>query len=82
MAAPTRTHLSDLRGATRMALDAAGGITDIVERMHRTIQVLPLPLGRGPIDTTRGSRVSKMIRISKRARFEPMHVCGPLPKVM
>jgi len=54
MAAPTRTHLADLRGATRMALDAAGGITDIVERMHRTIQVLPLPLGRGPVDTTRG----------------------------
>ena len=47
MAAPTRTHLSDLRGATRMALDAGAGITDIVERMHRTIQVLPLPLGRG-----------------------------------
>jgi pimeloyl-ACP methyl ester carboxylesterase len=54
MAAPTRTHLSDLRGAARMALDAGAGITDIVERMHRTIQVLPLPLGRGPVDTTRG----------------------------
>ena len=54
MATPTRIHLSDLRGAARMALDAGAGITDIVERMHRTIQVLPLPLGRGPIDTTRG----------------------------
>ncbi len=54
MAAPTRTHLSDLRGAARMALDAGVSITDIVERMHRTIQVLPLPLGRRPIDTTRG----------------------------
>jgi pimeloyl-ACP methyl ester carboxylesterase len=54
MAAPTRTHLSDLRGAARMALDAGVSITDIVERMHRTIQVLPLPLGRSPIDTTRG----------------------------
>ena len=54
MPTPTRNHLSDLHGATRMALDAGAGITDIVERMHRTIQVLPLPLGRGPVDTTRG----------------------------
>lgn len=54
MARPTRTHLSDLRGATRMALDAGAGITDIVERMHRTIQVLPPPLGRHATDSTRG----------------------------
>lgn len=54
MARPTRTHLADLRGASRIALDAGVGITDIVERMHRTIQVLPLPLGRHATDSTRG----------------------------
>jgi pimeloyl-ACP methyl ester carboxylesterase len=54
MAAPTRTHLSDLRGAARMAFDATAGVAEIVERMHRTIQVLPLPIGRAEPGATRG----------------------------
>jgi pimeloyl-ACP methyl ester carboxylesterase len=54
MPAPTRTHVSDLRGATRLAIDAGIGITDIVERMHRTIQLRPGPMGRAAAGTTRG----------------------------
>jgi pimeloyl-ACP methyl ester carboxylesterase len=54
MARPTRTHISDLRGAAKLAVDASSGITDIVEKMHRTIQMLPGPLGRISPDATRG----------------------------
>ena len=54
MTKPTRTHLSDLRGATRMAFDASTGIVDIVESMHRTVQRVPGPLGPKPTDSTRG----------------------------
>ncbi len=54
MAAPNRRHLSDLRGATRMGFDAATGITDIVQKMHRTIQLRPGPLGDAANDRTRG----------------------------
>ncbi len=53
MAGPNRKHLDDLRGATRMAVDASTGITDIVERMHRTIQRRPWPLGTAPRGTMR-----------------------------
>jgi len=54
MPAPNRTHLSDLRGATRLAFDATVGVTEIVERMHRTIQQRPGPLGAAATDPTRG----------------------------
>lgn len=54
MATPTRTHLSDLRGVTRMAVDATTSITDLVERMHRTIQLRPGPLGKSTAEATRG----------------------------
>jgi pimeloyl-ACP methyl ester carboxylesterase len=54
MAGPTRIHLSDLRGAARMAFDATAGVAEIVEKMHRTIQVLPLPVGRAEPGATRG----------------------------
>jgi pimeloyl-ACP methyl ester carboxylesterase len=54
MAGPTRTHLSDLRGAARMAFDATAGVAGIVEKMHRTIQVLPFPVGRAEPGATRG----------------------------
>ena len=54
MAGPTRIHLSDFRGAARMAFDATAGVAEIVEKMHRTIQVLPLPVGRSEPGTTRG----------------------------
>ncbi len=54
MPGPTRVHLSDLRGAARMAIDATAGVAAIVEKMHRTIQVLPLPVGRAEAGATRG----------------------------
>lgn len=49
-----RRHVSDLRGVTRLAVDATAGITQIVETMHRTIQSVPGPLGRAPANRTRG----------------------------
>lgn len=54
MPGPTRTHLADLRGATRMALDASAGIVNIVESMHRTVQRVPGPLGARITENTRG----------------------------
>jgi pimeloyl-ACP methyl ester carboxylesterase len=54
MAGPTRTHLSDLRGTARMVFDATAGVAGIVEKMHRTIQVLPFPVGRAEPGATRG----------------------------
>ena len=49
-----RSHLSDFRGAARMAVDAAQATTEVVEKMHRTIQMRPRPLGVSVTDRTRG----------------------------
>ncbi len=54
MQTPTRTQVSDFRGAARLAFEATVGITDLVEKMHRTIQLTPLPLGRSRAGATRG----------------------------
>jgi pimeloyl-ACP methyl ester carboxylesterase len=54
MTKPNRTHLSDLRGATRLAVDATVGITTLVEKMHHTIQLRHPPLGASRADATRG----------------------------
>lgn len=54
MSVQNRSHLSDLRGAARMAVDGAGAIADAVEKMHRTIQVGPGPLGVDVTDRTQG----------------------------
>ncbi len=40
-----RSQLSDLRGVTRMTIDATESITEVVEKMHHTIQLWPGPLG-------------------------------------
>ena len=37
----TQRHLSDLRGATRLAADATLGLADLVEAMHQRIVTLP-----------------------------------------
>lgn len=42
----SRADLEDLRGVSRMAFDAVGGVTGVVERMHATILRRPLPFGR------------------------------------
>lgn len=54
MAPLNLAHVADLRGAAHVALDATVGVVDIVERLHRTIQATPLPLGEGPRSPTRG----------------------------
>jgi pimeloyl-ACP methyl ester carboxylesterase len=43
-----RQHLADLRGASRLAFDAAIGITSLVETVHHTIQLRPGPVGQAP----------------------------------
>jgi pimeloyl-ACP methyl ester carboxylesterase len=42
----TRSHVDDLRGASRLAVEATRGVTDLVEAMHRTIGGGPNLLGR------------------------------------
>ncbi len=54
MATPTRMNMDDLRGAARLAVDATIGITDLVEKMHHTIQLGHLPLGASRADVTGG----------------------------
>ena len=50
----TRSQLSDFRGAARMIADAAKATTEVVEKMHRTIQVNPGTLGVSVTDRTKG----------------------------
>jgi len=50
----TRTQISDARGTSRMLFDASAGLVDVVERMHRTIQRRPSPIGRPISDATPG----------------------------
>ena len=45
---------ADLRGASRLAVAATLGVTDLVEAMHRTVQRVPLPLGKPVEGRTRG----------------------------
>jgi pimeloyl-ACP methyl ester carboxylesterase len=49
-----RRHLSDLRGVVRLAVEATVGVTDLVEKMHHTIQLGHPPLGVSRADNTSG----------------------------
>ncbi len=49
-----RTHLADLRGAARLAVDATLGITTLVEKMHHTIQLVHPPFGASRAASTGG----------------------------
>jgi len=49
-----RGQLSDLRGVLRLAVDATLGITDLVEKMHHTIQLSHPPLGASRAGNTSG----------------------------
>jgi hypothetical protein len=49
-----RNHLSDLRGASRLAIDATRGLADLVEAMHHSISRAPGLLERPPTGRTRG----------------------------
>ena len=42
----TRRITSDLRGASKLAIAATVGVTDLVEAMHRTIASVPAPFGQ------------------------------------
>ena len=54
MPGPNRSHVADVRGASRVLVDATAGVVGVVERMHRTIQRVPGPLGRPVAEPTRG----------------------------
>lgn len=43
---PSRRHADDLRGVTKLAVDATTGITDVVEEMHHVVASGPAILGR------------------------------------
>jgi pimeloyl-ACP methyl ester carboxylesterase len=48
MASKQRNHFTDLRGVSRMAIDATSGLVDLVEALHTSIARTPPGLG-GPI---------------------------------
>ena len=48
MTSKQRNHVTDLRGVTRMAIDATTGLTDLVEALHTRIARAPAGLG-GPV---------------------------------
>jgi len=54
MGSINRAHLSDLRGVLRLAVEATIGVTDVVEKMHHTIQLGHAPLGASRADNTSG----------------------------
>lgn len=47
------SHVEDLRGASRLAVEATRGVTDLVEAMHQTIAGGPTILGRPLAGPTR-----------------------------
>lgn len=47
-------HLSDIRGYSRLAVDATIGLTDLVESMHRNIARVPGVLGTATQERTTG----------------------------
>lgn len=49
-----RGSLSDLRGVVRLAVEATVGVTDVVEKMHHTIQLGHAPLGVSRAEKTSG----------------------------
>ena len=48
MTSKRRNHVTDLRGVSRMAIDATTGLTDLVEAMHHQHRASPAGLG-GPV---------------------------------
>ena len=54
MSGINRRHLSDLRGVTRLAVEATVGITDLVEKLHHTIQLAHPPVGASRAGNTGG----------------------------
>src|SRR5690349_14841553 len=48
MTKPAHLHLSDVRGAQRLANDATVGLTDLIEALHHTILRMPGIVGTPP----------------------------------
>jgi pimeloyl-ACP methyl ester carboxylesterase len=46
--------LKDLKGLTQLVIEATTGTTDLVEKVHSTIEKLHLPLGQSRADKTQG----------------------------
>jgi len=46
VSAQISTHIKDLRGASRLAIEATSGVTDLVQAMHEVIASGPMILGR------------------------------------
>lgn len=65
---PTRSQLLELRGVTRMAVDATDSVAEVVEKMHRTIQLRPGLLGGSAIDRPSGitGLVYRCVRVGVR----------------
>ncbi len=51
---PHRNPLSDLRGASRLAIDATRGLANLVEAMHHNISRVPGPFGAPATGPARG----------------------------
>ncbi len=54
MTVKSHVHLSDLRGYSRLAVDATIGLTDLVENMHRNIARVPGVFGAATQERTTG----------------------------
>src|SRR2546423_11902784 len=61
----TRRHLDDLRGASRLAIDATTNVTSVVEAMPRTIAPPSKPLAGLVYETIRG--VTRLVGVSVEA---------------
>lgn len=54
MTQKTHVRAADIRGLSRLAIDATIGLTRLVEAMHHNIARVPLPLGEYTEEPTRG----------------------------
>jgi hypothetical protein len=68
MARTTRNHVDDLRGASRLAVEATRGVTDLVEAVHHAIADGPAALGRpvaGPVRWITGPVFGHVRRVTQ-----------------
>jgi pimeloyl-ACP methyl ester carboxylesterase len=68
MTTTARNHVQDLRGATRLAVEATKGVTDLVEALHHQIAGGPSLLGRPlevPVRAIGGLAYGSVRRVTK-----------------
>jgi hypothetical protein len=73
-----RTPVDDLRGATRLAIEATRGVTDLVEAMHHNIGGGPSILGR-PLEGPTRRCTSRRTGASSRRCSSGWSPRGPRP---